>query len=327
MRCISKIFCRLISTILVAAVSLCGCGSLKYDFPYDKNYGVSSFQINTMKAGETALPFANDLCIVSDDIILDSVDLEEVGAACLFDVGDSEVIYSKNAHERLNPASLTKVMTALVAVKTGNFDRILTATNAVKISEPGAQVCNLKPGDTMTLEQALHILLMYSANDVANLIADNLGGSVEGFVDLMNEEALRIGATNTHFANPHGLTQDNHYTTAYDMYLIFNEALKYESIKEIIHMTTYNTVYNDANGNDKEISVRSTNRYFKGDFNPPEKVTVMGGKTGTTDAAGHCLILSSKDISGNSYISIILREMSSDNLYDDMSDLLEEINK
>ena len=144
----------------------------------------------------------------------------------------------------------------------------------------------------MTLEQALHILLMFSANDVANLIADNLGGSVDGFIEMMNEEAVKIGATNTHFSNAHGLTQDNHYTTAYDMYLIFNEALKYDIFKQIIHMTSYDTVYKDSQGRDKEVSVISTNRYFKGDFNPPEKVTVMGGKTGTTNAAGHCLAFS-----------------------------------
>lgn len=306
---------------------LSGCGNLKYDFPYDAEYGVSSFKITNPQKSQIASSFALNLCIVDKDYILDTVELEDAGAACLFDVGNANVIYSKNAHERLNPASLTKIMTALVAVKNGTMDQILTATDAVKITEPGAQLCKLKKGDSMTLEQALHILLMYSANDVANLIADNLGGSVDAFIEMMNEEAVRIGATNTHFSNAHGLTQENHYTTAYDMYLIFNEALKYESIKQIIHMTSYNTVYKDSDGNDKEISVKATNRYFKGDFNPPEKVTVMGGKTGTTDAAGHCLILLSKDTSGNSYISVILREPSSDDLYDDMTDLLEEINK
>ena len=306
---------------------LSGCGKIKYDFAYNPDYAVSSFQIISDKQNLEATPFARDLCIVSEDLLMDSVDVEEAGAACLFDVGNGEVLFSKNAHTQLHPASLTKVMTALVALKTDSMDRILTATDAVTITVPGAQLCKLKPGDSMTLDQALHILLLYSANDVANLIAENLGGSVEGFVEMMNEEALRLGATNTHFANPHGLTQENHYTTAYDMYLIFNEALKYEDFTQIIHMSSYDTVYKDANGKDKELSVKTTNRYLRGDFNPPEKVTVIGGKTGTTDAAGHCLILLSKDTSGDSYISVILRDATSDDLYDDMSDLLEEINK
>lgn len=311
--------------LLCTAIS--GCGKLNYDFAYNPDYSVSSFRINDSIKDLEADSFARNLCIVSEDVLADSVDVEKAGAACLFDVGSSRVLYSKNAHMQLHPASLTKVMTALVALKTGSMDQVLTATDAVKITEPGAQLCKIKPGDSMTLDQALHILLMYSANDVANLIADNLGGSVDGFVEMMNEEALRLGATNTHFANPHGLTQENHYTTAYDMYLIFNEALKYEGFTQILHMNSYDTVYKDADGNDRELSIGTTNRYLKGDFNPPEKVTVIGGKTGTTDAAGHCLILLSKDTSGNSYISVILRDASSDDLYDDMSDLLGEINK
>lgn len=327
MRCTNKKIFTIIVVALTSILVLSGCGNLKYDFPYNTEYGISSFKITNPFKSQATSPFAQDLCIVSNDYIVDTVELEEIGAACLFDIENAEVLFSKNAHERLNPASLTKIMTALVAVKTGTMDQILTATDAVKITEPGAQLLKIKKGDTMTLEQALHILLMFSANDVANLIADNLGGSVDNFIEMMNAEAIKLGATNTHFSNAHGLTQDNHYTTAYDMYLIFNEALKYESIKQIIHTTSYDTIYKDAQGKDKDVSITSTNRYFRGDFNPPEKVTVMGGKTGTTDAAGHCLILLCKDTSGKSYISIILRETSSDNLYDDMTDLLEEINK
>lgn len=326
MRCTNKKIAETMAALMICA-AISGCGSLNYDFAYNPDYSVSSFRINDFQKDLEADSFARNLCIVSEDILTDSVDVEKAGAACLFDVGSSKVLYSKNAHMQLHPASLTKVMTALVALKTGSMDQILTATDAVKITEPGAQLCKINPGDSMTLDQALHVLLLYSANDVANLIADNLGGSVDGFVEMMNEEALRLGATNTHFANPHGLTQENHYTTAYDMYLIFNEALKYEAFTQILHMNSYDTVYKDADGNDRELSIGTTNRYLKGDFNPPEKITVIGGKTGTTDAAGHCLILLSKDTSGNSYISVILRDASSDDLYDDMSDLLEEINK
>lgn len=159
------------------------------------------------------------------------------------------------------PASLTKVMTALVALQNASPDTVLTATDSVKITESGAQLCGLKAGDTMTLDQALHILLMYSANDAAMLIAENIGGSVDHFVEMMNEEAQRLGATNTSFANPHGLSDDNHYTSAYDLYLIFNEAIKYDSFNEIIHMTSYQTAYYDKDGKAKELTVNNTNRF------------------------------------------------------------------
>jgi D-alanyl-D-alanine carboxypeptidase len=125
--------------------------------------------------------------------------------------------------------------------------------------------------------------------------------------------------------NPHGLTQENHYVTVYDMYLMFNAALEYDLINDIIHMPNYSTVYKDKDGNDKEISVNSTNLYLQGEKNAPDTVTVIGGKTGTTNAAGHCLILLSRDSSGKSYISVILRSEGRDILYQEMTDLLDEI--
>lgn len=258
---------------------------------------------------------------------MEALDMTQASAAVLFDVNNREVLYSKNAHERLYPASLTKVMTALVALKNASLDTVLTATDSVKINESGAQLCGLKSGDTMTLDQALHILLMYSANDAAMLIAENVGGSVDHFVEMMNEEAMRLGATNTSFANPHGLSDDNHFTTAYDLYLIFNEAIKYDSFNEIIHMTSYQTTFYDKDGKAKELTVNSTNRFLKGDFNAPENITVIGGKTGTTNAAGHCLILLSRDVNGAPYISVILNSSASDVLYPEMVQLLEQINK
>ena len=106
--------------------------------------------------------------------------------------------------------------------------------------------------------------MIKSANDAAVAIAEHIGGSVEGFADMMNEEAQAIGATNSHFVNPHGLNAENHYVTAYDMYLIFNEALKYDTVNEIISMTSYDTVYTDKNGNEKTLSVKNTNQYLAG---------------------------------------------------------------
>ena len=315
-------------SILVCIFSLCGCGKLTFEMPYEVSASISGFNVVAKGNDNTmATPFAADLCIITEDILDDQVDMSQVGAAVLFDLKDRSVLYSKNAHEKMYPASLTKVMTALVALKFGTLDQVLTATNAVNITESGAQLCGLKAGDTMTLSQALYILMMYSANDVAMLIAENIGGSVDNFIAMMNEEANAIGATNTHFVNPHGLTDVEHYTTAYDMYLIFNEALKYDTFTQIIQTNSYQTTFTDKNGKAKELSFSTTNRFLKGHFTPPSNVTVIGGKTGTTNAAGHCLMLLSKDASGGSYISIIMRSKPNDDLYSEMIDLLDEINK
>lgn len=308
--------------------ALTGCGNLKYDMDYQSVSNISSFKVAVGQPADTAKPFASDLCVVDGDVMDEAaVDMASAEAAALFDVSGKEVVYSKNAHERLYPASLTKVMTALVALQNGSLDQKLTATDAVKITESGAQLCGLKAGDTMTLDQALHILLLYSANDAANLIAENIGGSVEGFVEMMNAEAVRLGATNTHFMNPNGLTDENHYTTAYDLYLIFNEAVKYETFSEIIQMSSYQTTYYDGNGREKKVDYNTTNRFVKNDIQAPANISVIGGKTGTTAAAGHCLILLSRDSSGAPYISVILKAESNDYLYQKMVELLNEINK
>ena len=311
--------------VLVTAGILSGCGRLPYDMAYGTVSGVSSFNVVSGQDTRFAEPFASNLCVVHGDIYASddtSVDLDQVGAAALFDLNRREVIYAKNVHEELHPASLTKVMTALVALQNGRLDQVLTATSSVNITVPGAQLMGLKAGDTMTLDQALRIMLLYSANDVAMLIAEGVGGSIENFVEMMNQEALRLGATNTHFVNPHGLTDANHYTTAYDLYLIFNEAIKYETFSEIIQMASYQTTYYDQNGKAKEFDKSTTNRFLK-DFQAPANVTVIGGKTGTTSAAGHCLLLLCRDVGGAPYISIILR--SDDTIYEKMNELLRQI--
>lgn len=305
--------------------ALTGCGSVSYTFQYDPDNSVSSYRIANFESHDTAAAFASDLCVVQDDALYDEMDMTDISSAALFNVNNSQVLYAKNVYEKLYPASLTKVMTALVALKYGNMEDTLTASSNVLITESGATLCGIKPGDTMTLTQALHILLIYSANDVAVLIAEHIGGSVEGFVEMMNREAKALGATNSNFVNPHGLSDDNHYVTAYDMYLIFNEAIKYDLFTEIIGMTSYDTTYYDSAGSPKEVSVRTTNRYLNGDCAMPGNITVMGGKTGTTNAARSCLILLSKDTSGNSYISIIMRAETRDLLYDGMTRLLEAV--
>lgn len=313
--------------LILSLFFVSGCGAGQYEMPYEISSETSSFRIVSIEEESLgAVPFAADLCVASSDINLSDVDMSKASGAGLFDINDRETLYAKNIHEKLYPASLTKIMTALVAIKYGSMDMTLTASANVRNLESGAQVCGLKEGDQMTLDQALHVLLINSANDAAVMIAEGIAGSVEEFADMMNEEAKALGATNTHFVNPHGLSDDNHYTTVYDMYLITNEAVQYERFNEIILMPEYSTVYYDGNGNAKELSVKTTNYYLQGTAEAPAGITVLGGKTGTTNAAGHCLVLVSRDTLGNPYISVIMRSETREDLYSEMTELLGEIN-
>ena len=146
------------------------------------------------------------------------------------------------------PASITKVMTSLIAIKYGNLEDQVTVTEDAVISESGATLCGIKPGDTLTLEQLLYGLMLPSGNDAGAAIAIHMAGSIDAFADMMNEEAKRLGATDTHFMNPHGLHDEDHYTTAYDLYLIFNEALKYPEFRTVTGSTAYTANYTNGAG-------------------------------------------------------------------------------
>ncbi len=306
---------------------LTGCGANRsIILPYDKDTTNNSFRFEANDSNNTAHAFAENLCIPDGDLTpVDEIaaGADSYGSAAFFDVKNKKTMYSKNVYSRLYPASLTKVMTALVAIENCDMDKVLTADESCVLVEDDVQKIGLKAGDTMTLDQALHILLIYSANDVANLIAVNIGGSIDGYAALMNEKARAIGATNTNFVNPSGLHDDNHFTTAYDMYLMFNEAIKYGKFIEIIGMTEYSTVYKNSAGESEEFSCATTNRYLKGQVSAPTQTTVIGGKTGTTMLAGNNLVLLSKDSSGNSYISVVMRAKGADVLYEKMNSMLQ----
>lgn len=323
MKCTNKPFFTL---IIIGALLLTGCSGAKYSMPYTADSDISSFSmVNSERISSTADSFANKLCVVDGDVNASSISLTPSAAAGLFDVSGRDVIYAKDIHKRLYPASLTKIMTAIVAMKNGNPDMMLTASSNVKITESGAQVIGLNKGDTLTLAQALNILLIYSANDVAVLVAEGIAGSEEAFVEMMNKEAMAIGATNTHFMNAHGLNNDEHYSTPYDMYLIMNEATQFEMFNEIIHTPEYTTTYYTGEGNQKEVSIKSTNMYINGTIDMPSGVTVIGGKTGTTSAAGHCLIMLSRDTKSNPFISVVMKSDNRDDLYAYMTSLLKQI--
>ena len=269
---------------------------------------------------------AADLCVANEDVI-PRQDLEHVpDAAGLFSLTDHQVLYAKNIHRHMQPASITKLLTALVALKYGNLSDPVQVSDNVLITEWGAKLCGFVPGEEgLTLEDALYGLLVYSGNDAGVVVAEHLAGSVEAFAEMMNQEARAIGATQTHFVNPHGLTAENHYTTIYDLYLIFSKLMEYPKFMEIIQTRSY-TYTRKSTG--EKLVWDNTNWFFTGEAKAPEGVAVIGGKTGTTSAAGACLLLlSTQESTGKQYISVVMNAPDRPNLYLEMSDLLNEINR
>lgn len=269
--------------------------------------------------------FAEDLCVVKDT---DDTGTELTAqAAAVFDLSGGTALFQKNPCARMNPASTTKVMTAIVALKYGNLSDMVTVTDAAVITEAGSSMAGVKPGDVISLEDLLYGLLIPSGNDAANAIAVHVGGSIEEFVAMMNGEAKRLGATGTHFANANGLTDPDHYTTAYDLYLMFHEALKYDTFRTIIGAQSHGAQFTDGDGNGKTAAWTVGNYYMNGKTETPDGLTVFGGKTGTTQAAGYCLIMGSRTEDGREYASVIMDADSRNDLYGDMTKIISKIVK
>ncbi len=308
--------------LAAAALSLSACGK-KGGLEEAYSYEERSQLMSAHGGSELAPLFAEDLCVVTDSQDGDTSMNAEAGA--LFNVTDRSVVYSKNAFERLYPASTTKVMTAIIALEEGNLSDQVTVTEDAVITEAGASLCGIKPGDVITMQDLLYGLMMPSGNDAANAIAVHMYGSIDAFADRMNVRARELGATGTHFMNPSGLTDENHYTTAYDLYLMFNEAMKLPLFREIIAEDSYTANY--QNGAAEAVSKTWTvgNWYQKGERETPAGVSVLGGKTGTTQAAGYCLIMASNDSQDKEYISVVLKSDSRPSLYDNMTNIISKI--
>ncbi|ERI74370.1 D-alanyl-D-alanine carboxypeptidase DacB precursor [[Clostridium] symbiosum] len=308
--------------LAAAALSLSACGK-KGGLEEAYSYEDRSQLMSTHGGSELAPLFAEDLCVVTDSQDGDTSMNAEAGA--LFNVTDRSVVYSKNAFERLYPASTTKVMTAIIALEEGNLSDQVTVTEDAVITEAGATLCGIKPGDVITMQDLLYGLMMPSGNDAANAIAVHMYGSIDAFADRMNVRARELGATGTHFMNPSGLTDENHYTTAYDLYLMFNEAMKLPLFREIIAEDSYTANYQNGAGEAVSKTWTVGNWYQKGERETPAGVSVLGGKTGTTQAAGYCLIMASNDSQDKEYISVVLKSDSRPSLYDNMTNIISKI--
>ena len=245
---------------------------------------------------------------------------DDTYAALLIDNETNEVVVAHNALRRIYPASTTKLMTALVvcdALYNGeiSLDDVVTLQHDTQITEYGALISNLRAGYSISVRNLLYGLLMRSYNDYAVILAEYISGDVDTFCDRMNTKAYQIGATGSHFANPHGLHQDNHYVTAYDMYLILKEAAKYDIITEIDSYSSFSYSFTDDNGNEWKDDISPTNQYLSGQYSIPSNIDIMEWKTGTTNAAGNILCMNFY-VNNKNYSLFVADGVSQDDLYD-----------
>lgn len=272
--------------------------------------------------------FAQKLCVSSQGNVdcIKNAQLEEGQKGLLFSLSNHKVLYANGIYDKVYPASITKIMTAMLALQSGKLNDTVTITQGNVTLEDGSQVCGFVAGDQVTLDQLLHCLLVYSGNDAASAIAEYVGGSTENFVQMMNDYAAKLGCTGTHFSNPHGLQDENHYTTPYDIYLMLNEAFTYPEFTEITELPSYTVTYTGSDGTEKSTTLTATDHYLTGEATAPKDVTILGGKTGTTEVAGNCLAILTQNAYGKTFVSIVMGADTKELLYQEMNSLLQNIN-
>lgn len=293
--------------------------------PYDVYTTTSSIGISTDSAGTDNTYFSENLCVAEDtEIGTDTTDAFVAEGAGAFNLATNTIVYQKNIYEKLYPASTTKILTAYIALTyCADLNETVTVSEYAATQASDSSVCGIKAGDVITMRDLLYGLMLRSGNDAAIAIAEYISGDVETFAELMNQEATKLGAVQSHFVNPNGLPAENHYTSVYDLYLLFNEALKNETFVDIISTKSYDVSYLDAEGNTVTHTWENTNQYLSGHYRTPEGFQIIGGKTGTTGEAGYCLVLYSKNPSGQPIISIVLKADGKSNLYLLMNEMLE----
>lgn len=324
MRCTNKkCYKRLLCMVCVAAVLLTGCswGKTKVSNPYH-TYTYSAGYKDSVNIS-CADFFAKDLCVTNNvNYGTDEVSSYVAEGAGLFNLDTKEVLYSQNLFGKMYPASTTKILTAYIIIRYGNLDDVVTVSENVKDIDYDSSVCGIQPGDEISVRDLLYGLMLCSGNDAAIALAEYYSGSIEAFAEVMNEEALKMGATNSHFLNPHGLPDEDHYTTVYDMYLLMQNAVSLDEFVKIISTKNIDVTYTKASGESFTTNWHNTNRYITGATETPEGIEVIGGKTGTTGEAGYCLVLYSTNENNDRLISIVFKADCRFNLYYLMSQIL-----
>lgn len=226
-------------------------------------------------------------------------------AAILMDADTGTILYSKNINEKLYPASTTKIMTCLLAMEQGNLDDMVEFTNEAVFSVPAdGSNMGMDVGEAITLEQCLYGILVGSANEVANAVAEHIGGTIDNFVDMMNERAVEMGCTNTHFVNANGLYDDDHYTTVYDLALISCAFFQDEMLCKIGNTSRYH--FEPTATQPDDFYLNNKHKLITGEV---AYEGICGGKTGYTNEARQTLVTCAEQ-NGMKLICIVFKEES-----------------
>ena len=323
---------KILLALLVLTLLLTGCTKqikLKEEYNPNSKLHISNKKVSLPVVRPESL--ANENAVIPfDAYIYDNADAEYEAGLCVDNVNNT-VVYAQNPHKQIYPASMTKILTALVVTDAIEEGKIgvgdwITIQSDIEFNESNVTVLGLKKDYQITVDELMHGLLISSYNDCAVVLARYVAGGEKEFAALMNQKALLLGATNSHFVNNHGLHNSNHYTTPYDLYLIFKEFLSKDYLLEIDKNPRYNlTYFKDGEKVVREIA--TTNAFISNSFELPEGYHITGWKTGTTEKAGSCIIFGmAKENNGTEYICLVSNAKGHNALYDSIDNILKKIN-
>ena len=224
-------------------------------------------------------------------------------AAILIDAATGQVLYEKNSRRQMPPASLTKILTCLLAMEEGNAGDLVAIPQEATQLMPGSAAIGLVPGEVHTMGDLLYAMMLPSANEAANVLAVAVDGSIEAFVEHMNRRAAELGCKGTHYANTHGMHQDEHYTTAYDLALTMQACLEHDLFRTITTAPKHTVPATGVSGEREFYNTNGLVSSWKYSGYLYDKC--VGGKTGSTDEAGRCLVSAAED-GDELLISVIL---------------------
>lgn len=281
---IKDIFLRRLGAAALALTLLMNAAPLSaYAVNDSEGDGASASDSTDNTAVTTADNDSSVTALASNSPALDAT------AALLVSPDSGMVLYSKNADQKRYPASTTKIMTALLTLENvSNLDETVTS-EAVDFENVTADSSNagILLGEQVTVRDLLYALMLPSANEAAYMLARHVGGSWEQFVDMMNDRAAELGCTGTHFCNPCGLHEEDHYTTAYDLYLIAKEAMKDATFRDIVSTVQHRMAKTNLH---EERIILTTNQLIFSSFQPWSYANCLGIKTGHTSQAGNCFV-------------------------------------
>ena len=271
---------------------------------------VPSDQTGTaLPSGQTGTAQQGSHIAIDQSIVQPQISSE---AGVLYDATTGQILFDKNGTKAMYPASTTKLMTALLAVENLSLDDTITfSATATQNLESGAATISLTTGDTLSVRDSLYALLLKSACEVANGIGEKVSGTQAAFAEKMNQRALELGCTGTHFENASGLNGASHYTTARDMALIANAAVSNDTIRTILQTRSYEL---PASKNRGAITITNGNKMMN-EANSQYYAGVLGGKTGYTSKAGNTLA-EVADVEGHRLVAVVMKSKNSH--YDDV---------